>query len=514
VGDIPAGWAEATLGELGTWVSGTTPSKANPALWEGGTIPWASPKDIKRDVIEDTEDRITQAAFDRGGAVVVPAGAVLIVTRSGILKHSVPTAVAGVDLAINQDIKALILAPGIDPSFIAEQIRVFQADVLKVAAKVGATVESLDFPRLVAFPVRIAPAGEQKRIVERLNTVKLQFARSKVKVRDVADFLARARRALVEKELRRPVSPKGSGLRRQPFRLGELLVAPIRNGLSVRGGSEPPGVRALRLSALRSDIIDVDDVRYLPIGADRAAKYTLEPGDVLISRGSGTRSLVGMASLVPTVEEPTIFPDTAFRLKLNQDRVFPEWFVMAWNAPSLRVKLEQAARTTAGIWKISQRDLAGLTFDIPPMNDQIETAERLRNANARLDRVVERRRRAEKLLARAEEVICLRAFKGLLAPRIEAEGSASDLLAAIAASAKPPQPKRARPRMPTKTTLEHIEALLPDWPNGGQTFEQLRKLVSAPYEEIKAAVYELLESGRIAQRFDPDAGLVRLVMLS
>ena len=68
--------------------------------------------------------------------------------------------------------------------------------------------------------------------------------------------------------------------------------------------------------------------------------------------------------------------------------------------------------------------------------------------------------------------------------------------------------------MPTKTTLEHIEALLPDWPNGGQTFEQLHKLVSAPYEEIKAAVYELLESGRIAQRFDPDEGLVHLVMLS
>lgn len=34
------------LGEVGTWTGGGTPSKANRAYWDEGTIPWLSPKKI------------------------------------------------------------------------------------------------------------------------------------------------------------------------------------------------------------------------------------------------------------------------------------------------------------------------------------------------------------------------------------------------------------------------------------------------------------------------------------
>jgi len=512
--DLPAGWAEAALGDLGIWVGGTTPSKSNPAFWEPGTTPWASPKDMKRDLIIDTEDRVSEVALDRGAAVLVPAGSVLVVTRSGILQHSVPTAVAGVDLAINQDIKALIPAAGINPMFVAEQLRAAQNSILEAAAKVGATVESLDLARLSAFKIRLAPEREQHRIVERLKTIKGALARSRAELQRIDNLVASTRGAIVERELSRTRQANTPGQTPSSVRLSDIITAPIRNGLSVRGNSQPPGVRALKLSALRSHIVDVDDVRYLPIGLDEAEKFSLEPGDVLISRGSGTRGFVGLGSVVPDLDDITIFPDTAFRVRLDQDRVLPEWFVAAWNAPSVRVQIARAARTTAGIWKVSQRDLASISLELPRMRDQLEIVERLRDANSVLDKIIEKRGRAERLLTRTEEAITKRAFAGRLVKRIEGEGSAVDLLESIKAAPPRERPRRTRPRMPTKTTREHLEALLADWPAEGRSFEQLRQVLVAPYEEIRTAIYDLLESGRIAQRFDPSLGLVQLVRSS
>jgi hypothetical protein len=54
------------LRDLGTWAGGNTPSKANPAYWIDGTVPWVSPKDMKVDEIVSSEDHITKTALDDG----------------------------------------------------------------------------------------------------------------------------------------------------------------------------------------------------------------------------------------------------------------------------------------------------------------------------------------------------------------------------------------------------------------------------------------------------------------
>src|SRR5690242_2326212 len=110
---IPSTWALVELRELGLWVGGGTPSKFNPAYWQGGTIPWVSPKDMKHHIIRGAEDKITEVAAAESTARIVPPGSVLVVTRSGILRHSLPVAVAATHVAINQDLKALLPATGI-----------------------------------------------------------------------------------------------------------------------------------------------------------------------------------------------------------------------------------------------------------------------------------------------------------------------------------------------------------------------------------------------------------------
>ena len=120
---LPRGWAEAAVEELGEWRGGGTPSKARDSFWRNGTVPWVSPKDMKRNFIDDADDHITEHAVRDSATNLIPPQSVLVVTRSGILRHSLPIAINTREVAINQDLKALTPHDGVDAEFVAGQFR-------------------------------------------------------------------------------------------------------------------------------------------------------------------------------------------------------------------------------------------------------------------------------------------------------------------------------------------------------------------------------------------------------
>lgn len=154
-------WKPVALGKLGRWVGGGTPSKAVAAYWQGGDIPWVSPKDMIGWQVSSSEDTITARAVRESATQLLPAGSVLVVTRSGILRTKVPVAVATRSVAINQDVKALVLSDVRFGSIIAALVHA-EADRLRQATvKTGTTVESIDFDGLRAFQLRV-PDGDHE----------------------------------------------------------------------------------------------------------------------------------------------------------------------------------------------------------------------------------------------------------------------------------------------------------------------------------------------------------------
>jgi type I restriction enzyme S subunit len=104
---LPKGWTKHELGDLGKWVGGGTPLRSRTEFWENGTIPWVSPKDMKEDVINSSEEWITEVGAKGSATNLIPPRSILVVTRSGILRRVFPVAITGREVAINQDIKAL-----------------------------------------------------------------------------------------------------------------------------------------------------------------------------------------------------------------------------------------------------------------------------------------------------------------------------------------------------------------------------------------------------------------------
>ena len=164
---LPESWAVLPLGHIGVWNGGGTPTKSNPAFWNGD-IPWASPKDVKVARLWDSSDHISSSAVEASTTMVIPKRSVLVVTRSGILAHTLPVATNEIPLAINQDLKAITPFAGIDAEFLAWALRALQRRILKECSKHGTTVHSIEVPRLQAFDVPLAPANEQRRIVAKI----------------------------------------------------------------------------------------------------------------------------------------------------------------------------------------------------------------------------------------------------------------------------------------------------------------------------------------------------------
>lgn len=154
-------WIKTTLDSVGEWQGGSTPSKRNQAYWFKGTVPWISPKDFNNEDLLSSPDMISEHALVDGRSRLVPADSLLFVVRSGVLRHSLPVRVNRAPVAINQDIRALVPAPGINPHFLFYQMRAFASELLEAAVKDGTTVESVDFDSLRKFPIVVAPAEIQ-----------------------------------------------------------------------------------------------------------------------------------------------------------------------------------------------------------------------------------------------------------------------------------------------------------------------------------------------------------------
>ena len=75
--EVPDSWVWTTLGEVGTWQSGGTPSRSNKTYY-GGNIPWLKTGDLNDGLISYIPESITEEAVANSSAKINPTGSVLI----------------------------------------------------------------------------------------------------------------------------------------------------------------------------------------------------------------------------------------------------------------------------------------------------------------------------------------------------------------------------------------------------------------------------------------------------
>jgi type I restriction enzyme S subunit len=165
LGQVPAHWRLTPLRYIASFMGGGTPNREIAEYW-GGDIPWVSPKDMKSEIISDSEEKITGAGLAGSATSLLQPDAVLLVVRSGILKHTIPVAINSRPVALNQDMKAIRLdRQKCLPPFLKHLIQGMNQAFLNLWLKQGATVESIEHNFLVCTPIPLAPVEEQSSIV-------------------------------------------------------------------------------------------------------------------------------------------------------------------------------------------------------------------------------------------------------------------------------------------------------------------------------------------------------------
>ncbi len=165
--EIPESWKWVRLVELGCFSSGKTPTMGEAKYWQNGTVDWFTSKDMKKKYLDESEMKITELAANE--MTKYPAGTLLMVVRSGILKRMLPLCILTRESTINQDIKAYRLYDLSISEYIYYMFKGLETYILKNYRKQVTTVDSLKFDEFSReMPVPLPPLAEQKRIVARL----------------------------------------------------------------------------------------------------------------------------------------------------------------------------------------------------------------------------------------------------------------------------------------------------------------------------------------------------------
>lgn len=161
IGPIPTDWEVKKLGELGTVITGNTPSRKDTSLWNGDYC-WVTAKDFKNKYIYDTIEKITELGCKK--ARIVPKGAILITCIASIGNN----AIAAVPLATNQQINSIIVLDEYNNEWLYYQLNFFKSKLELLASKTAVPIINKSNFEKIVLP--LPPLPEQQKIAEVLST--------------------------------------------------------------------------------------------------------------------------------------------------------------------------------------------------------------------------------------------------------------------------------------------------------------------------------------------------------
>jgi type I restriction enzyme S subunit len=165
LGDIPQHWTVWRVSRFACVGNGSTPSRGNPAYWNGGTYPWLNSSQVNRGVIDSADQFVTRTALRECHLPSVPAGSVLVaITGQG--KTRGMSALLSMEATINQHIAFVTMrVPCASPEFIHVALTAAYPHLRALSEDSGSTKGAITCEELKRFKIAIPPLPEQKALL-------------------------------------------------------------------------------------------------------------------------------------------------------------------------------------------------------------------------------------------------------------------------------------------------------------------------------------------------------------
>ncbi len=354
---MKAGWETRPLGEVCQVIGGGTPSK-DKVEYYAGNIPWATVRDMRLEVISDTECKISKEAVKSSATKIIPSGNVVIATRVGLGK----VCLLGQDTAINQDLRCII--PN-DPRTLSVRFLfswLKSVAYLIVAEGTGATVQGVKLPFVKSLQVPIPPLPEQQRIVGILDEAFEGLATAKAN----AEKNLQNARALFESHIESVFTQRDKGWEETtlPEATGGIFTGPFGSLLHksdyVEGGIPLVNPAHITKTGIEPDLRKTVSRET----ARRLSSYIMREGDIVIGR----RGEMGRCALVTEAENGWLCGTGSFFIK-SSNRSEPRYLVRFLRSDGCKRRLDTIASGTV-MPNLSNTALGNLRFDLPPIDRQ------------------------------------------------------------------------------------------------------------------------------------------------
>lgn len=425
--ELPRGWATSKLDEITTAVSTNGKKVKTKDAHSTGEFPVIDQGAAECAGYLDDESLVIHASLDHP--------IVLFGDHTRIVKYIQRDFIPGAD-----GTKLLQAKSGIQPKYL---------HYLVAAAEVPDRGYGRHFHHLKEIELPVAPAAEQKRIADKLDTVFTRVDAVNTRLARVAPILKRFRQSVLAAatsgrltEGWRDASPTTPAWSQTTV---GAIETDLRYGTSKKCSVEPVGSAVLRIPNIGSDGgPELNDLKYAEFDLAEQAKLALRAGDLLIIRSNGSVDLVGKCCVVNEQAAGMLFAGYLMRLRMDAARALPKFVYLALSSPSHRALIERTAKSTSGVNNINSEELRSLPLHLPPLEEQAEIVRRVEALFAFADRLEARLQTAQTATERLTPALLAKAFRGELVPQDPNDEPASELLRRLQQEAPSTSTKRGR----------------------------------------------------------------------
>jgi type I restriction enzyme S subunit len=392
-------WEYEPLGNVCDVIGGGTPSKRNPAFYEGD-IPWASVRDMRNEFLSSTEFCISSEAIASSSTKVIPERNVVIATRVGLGK----VCVLQQDTAINQDLRGIIPKNGnLDIRYL---FRWFQSIASLIEGEgTGATVKGVKLPFIKSLRLPLPPLQEQKRIVAILDEA---FAGIDAAITNTEKNLSNARE-LFESYLN---SVFGSKLQWSNKKLEDVVESSCKlsYGIVQPGKEVADGLPVVRPTDLSKKTITLDGLKRIDPGLAYSYQRTTLTGSELLLcvRGSTGAISVSSEELKGANVTRGIVP-----IRFDPSLIFDEFGYYLMRSPSIQDQIKEKTYGAA-LMQINIRDLRKIVLKVPRLETQKSIVASLDEISPELSKLESIYIEKLKALAELKQSLLQKAFSGEL----------------------------------------------------------------------------------------------------
>ena len=344
-------WPRVRLGDCGTWLSGGTPSKANPEFW-GGSLAWITSKDLYVRYVDGAEQCVTDQGAANGTRTVGP-GTLLIVVRSMALANGLMIGLTRRTVAFNQDVKALVPRSHVDARFLLFSLWGHERHLRDLIDEASHGTKRLRTELLQDFRIPLPPIEDQRTIAEVLGAFDDKIESNR-RVANAADAVwLRALTRTLREAAEVPVA--------ELIAAGTLVV---NDGYRAKNAElSDVGIPFVRAGNLTNDGLVLDRADLVPTEVvHRAGIKVARPWDTAFtSKGS-----VGRITLLGPEPEPFVYsPQVCFWRSANHERLSP-LVLHAWMRGTMfTAQVDSVKGQTDMADYVSLRDQRAMTMALP-----------------------------------------------------------------------------------------------------------------------------------------------------